>query len=185
MAVSSTAVPRVPLSLRLPVQVVESVDAYACEQRISKTDAFLHFVTKGMESENPPDTNEQLERIQAQLQQIKALVATEKGGGLDGEACLVRRAVAKAAEDFPAIERAYLFGSFARGEHDEKSDVDVRIELADDAPFNLHDLSQFAKRIERATGRNVDVVSAKRLRNERLAAAIEREKVLVYECPQR
>ena len=50
MAVSSTAVPRVPLSLRLPVQVVESVDAYACEQRISKTDAFLHFVTKGMKS---------------------------------------------------------------------------------------------------------------------------------------
>ena len=67
MAVSDTAMPRVPLSLRLPVQVVESVGAYACEQRISKTDAFLYFVTKGMESENPPDTNEQLERIQAQL----------------------------------------------------------------------------------------------------------------------
>ena len=97
---------------------------------------------------------------------------------------MVRRAVAKAAEDFPAIERAYLVGSFVRGEHDEKSDVDVRIEFADDVPFNLHDLSQFARRIERATGRNVDVVSAKHLKNERLADAIERDKVLAYECPQ-
>ena len=52
-------------------------------------------------------------------------------------------------------------------------------------PFNLHDLFQFAKRIERMTGRKVDVVSTKDLKNESLAAAIEREKVLVYERAQR
>ena len=97
----------------------------------------------------------------------------------------MRNAIAKAAESFPAIERAYLFGSFARGEHDEESDVDVRIERDESMPFNLHDLFQFAKRIERMTGRKVDVVSTKDLKNESLAAAIEREKVLVYERAQR
>ena len=70
-------------------------------------------------------------------------------------------------------------------EHDEESDVDVRIERDESMPFNLHDLFQFAKRIERMTGRKVDVVSTKDLKNESLAAAIEREKVLVYERAQR
>ena len=44
MAVSDTAMPRVPLSLRLPAHVVESVNDYARASNISKTDAFLHFV---------------------------------------------------------------------------------------------------------------------------------------------
>ena len=37
------------------------------------------------------------------------------------------------------------------------------------------------KRIEQQTGREVDVVSADVIKNANLAAAIEREKVLVYE----
>ena len=44
---NSSAPKRVPLSLRLPVQVVESVDRYASENRMSKTDAFLHFFAGG------------------------------------------------------------------------------------------------------------------------------------------
>ena len=185
MAVSDTAMPRVPLSLRLPAHVVESVNDYARASNISKTDAFLHFVLKGMESEKSSGAHDQLDQIQSQLRQIEALVAAGKEGTLDSEALLVRNAIAKAAESFPAIERAYLFGSFARGEHDEESDVDVRIERDESMPFNLHDLFQFAKRIERMTGRKVDVVSTKDLKNESLAAAIEREKVLVYERAQR
>ncbi|MEG0375754.1 MAG: nucleotidyltransferase domain-containing protein, partial [Raoultibacter sp.] len=89
--------------------------------------------------------------------------------------------VAHVASEFPAIERAYLFGSVARGEFDDASDVDVRIELDSSMPFNLHDLGQFGKRIERIVGRSVDVISAREIKNEALAAAIAREKVLVYE----
>ena len=48
---NSSAPKRVPLSLRLPVQVVESVDRYASENRMSKTDAFLHFLRRGMDAE--------------------------------------------------------------------------------------------------------------------------------------
>ncbi|WP_165170841.1 nucleotidyltransferase family protein [Adlercreutzia sp. ZJ242] len=93
----------------------------------------------------------------------------------------VREAVAQAAAAFPAIRKAYLFGSFARGTFNDESDVDVRIEYDADGSFSLRELAQFQKRIEQATGREVDVVSAKRLKNRNLEAAIEREKVLVYE----
>ena len=105
----------------------------------------------------------------------------EKRGDRYEEAAFVREAVAQAASEFPAIERAYLFGSFARGTFGSDSDVDVRIEYDHGMSFNLHDVSQFGKRIEQATGREVDVVSADRIKKEGLAAAIERDKELVYE----
>lgn len=105
--------------------------------------------------------------------------AVEKPLASSGEC--VREAIAQAAAAFPAIRKAYLFGSFARGTFGDESDVDVRIEYDADGSFSLRELAQFQKRIEQATGREVDVVSARRLKNESLEAAIEREKVLVYE----
>ena len=74
-----------------------------------------------------------------------------------------------------------MFGSFARGDFAAESDVDVRLEYDGVAPFTLFEVSQFQKHLERACGRAVDVVTAKQIKNPNLAAAIEREKVLVYE----
>lgn len=97
------------------------------------------------------------------------------------EAEHVRVAVRCAARRYPAIERAYLFGSFARGAFGDDSDIDVRVELDRSVSFNLRDLSRFAKEVERGTGRECNVVSARVIKNLALAEAIEREKVLVYE----
>ncbi|MDO4289924.1 MAG: nucleotidyltransferase domain-containing protein [Eggerthellaceae bacterium] len=99
----------------------------------------------------------------------------------EAERASVYAAVAEAAQAFSAIERAYVFGSFARNSFNDESDVDVRIEYDHDGTFTLRELAQLQKRIERTVGRSVDVVSARTLKNESLAAAIEREKVLVYE----
>ena len=70
---------------------------------------------------------------------------------------------------------------FARKQFGPQSDIDVHIEVDRSNGFNLHDLTHFMKRIEQRTGREVDVVSADVIKNANLAAAIEREKVLVYE----
>ena len=59
--------------------------------------------------------------------------------------------------------------------------MDVRLEYDGAAPFTLFEVSQLQKHLERACGRAVDVVTAKQIKNPNLAAAIEREKVLVYE----
>ena len=93
----------------------------------------------------------------------------------------VRDAIAQSAERFPAIKKAYLFGSFAREDFDEESDIDIRIERDGGARFTLRELAHFADSIERATGRSVDVVSSRTISDPGLAAAIERDKELVYE----
>lgn len=82
---------------------------------------------------------------------------------------------------FPAIKKAYLFGSFARGTFTDNSDIDIRVKLDRSIPFNLRDLAQYSKRIERVCGREVDVVSSKKIKNKQLEAAINQDKELVYE----
>lgn len=89
-------------------------------------------------------------------------------------------AVNTAAREYPAIERVYLFGAIARGAYDDKSPVDVRIELRPFASFGLHDLMEFGGIVEDATSRHANVISAAVVKNQELAAAIEREKLLVY-----
>ena len=89
-------------------------------------------------------------------------------------------AVVAAAKEYPAIERVYLFGAIARGAYDDKSPVDARIELRPFASFGLHDLMEFGGIVEEATSRHANVISAAVVKNQELAASIEREKVLVY-----
>lgn len=54
------------------------------------------------------------------------------------------------------ITEAYLFGSFARNEADEESDVDICIECGDS--FTLFSLGGLGIALEAALGRSVDVV---------------------------
>ena len=90
-------------------------------------------------------------------------------------------AIRSVARLFPAIEKAYLFGSFARNMQTPDSDIDIRIVLDKGYSFSLRDLAHFSKRLGQMTGREIDVVSAKEIKNPNLAAAIEKDKELVYE----
>ena len=194
-----TAEPRVSVSFRLPRSVVDAIDAHAALNRISRTEAYLHFLEAGLEHEGPrtephADPSAQLDSISARLDRIIALLGEQRTDTqapvaspaadlthLPDARASALSAIAHAAERFEAIERAYLFGSLARGDYDSRSDVDIRVELADDRHFGLRELDQFASLVEKATGRPVDVVSARNLKNKALAEAIERDKVLAYE----
>ena len=58
------------------------------------------------------------------------------------------------------IKRAYLFGSYARGEADEKSDVDLRIEKgANDKLKSLIQVSSFRCKLEDVLKKNVDLIT--------------------------
>lgn len=190
---------RVALSLRLPKRVVDEVVGYATEHGVSKTDAFLHFVQRGIEQEAQGEAVT-LDSLASQIDRVLSLLQAQgahAGHQASSEDCsrcaesvevhraqefaTARRAVADVAADYQAVDKAYLFGSFARGDFSEASDIDVRLVLDRSHPFTLGDLSRFSKRVEQATGREVDVVTATHLKNEALAAAIDREKVLVYE----
>ena len=79
------------------------------------------------------------------------------------------------------VLKAYLFGSYARDEADEESDVDVLVELdyanggADFGNY-LTMMEELATRI----GKKVDLVSANGL-SKYIAPYIHKDKVLVYE----
>ena len=63
--------------------------------------------------------------------------------------------VGRIAAAYP-IKKAYLFGSCARGDADESSDIDVCIEP--ERGFTLFMLAGFGEELERALDRRVDVV---------------------------
>ena len=66
----------------------------------------------------------------------------------------------------------YIFGSYARNEASEESDVDVFIEYADKdgKPFNIFDLSRIQLIIEDALDKPVDVLTRDSLENIKLPA---------------
>ena len=77
------------------------------------------------------------------------------------------------------VTKAYLFGSMARGEADEASDVDVLVE-APKKGFSLLDLAGLIDDLTEACGRKVDVVPSDCV-SKYIRPYVEHEKVLFYE----
>jgi predicted nucleotidyltransferase len=74
------------------------------------------------------------------------------------------------------VSRAALFGSFARREMKESSDIDILVDLADD--MSLLDLVALKLDLEEAVGREVDLVEYSTI-HPLLRDQILREQVLV------
>ncbi|MFP3090027.1 nucleotidyltransferase domain-containing protein [Treponema sp. TIM-1] len=75
------------------------------------------------------------------------------------------------------VEKAYLFGSYARGEANQNSDVDICIIKG--KMRTLVDLSGFYLDLEEALGIKVDVVTTDSISGE-FKHAIEKEFVEIY-----
>lgn len=80
-------------------------------------------------------------------------------------------------EDNEFVNKVYLFGSYARGEATENSDIDFMIVLSRPVGlefFGLYDL------LQDKFGKLVDVISEKEA-YKIMPKSIERDKVLIYE----
>ena len=75
------------------------------------------------------------------------------------------------------IKSLRLFGSIARGEAHDDSDVDVFVETETPNPFLLMDAKDF---LERLVGRSVDIIRNHKNLNPRLRTRIERDGVAVF-----
>lgn len=86
------------------------------------------------------------------------------------------------------IPAVYLFGSYARGQANENSDVDVLIEREGSAIKSLFDLGAFYNELNESLGKSIDVVTtdsidqpdAKR-RTPWFLEDIQKERVIIYE----
>lgn len=80
-------------------------------------------------------------------------------------------------KDQPVL-KAYLFGSYARGEQTVASDFDLLVELED--RVGLYRFTAIQLGLEELLGKKVDLVSSKSL-SPRLRPYIEKDKKLIYE----
>lgn len=87
----------------------------------------------------------------------------------------VRKCFAK----FP-IDKAWLFGSYSRGEENESSDIDFLVEYSKDDNVSLLTTAKLYRSLKDMLGKDIDVVEEGYL----LPFAVEsanRDKVLIYE----
>ena len=78
------------------------------------------------------------------------------------------------------VVKAWLFGSFARGEETPQSDIDILVQYDSAARISLLTISHMMGELERSTGRRVDLIEDGCL----LPFAVEsanRDKQLIYE----
>ncbi len=166
---------KLPVTIRLPHREAEIVFDFARTSGITKTDAFLHFLRLGIEHHDGSEAR--LAGMERMLEEVLRRLPGEEVSRADS----VPSAIAEESSNFPAIKRAILFGSFARGDQTPESDVDIRLEVDRKDKFSLYDLARFQKAVGRKVGREVDVITADHIKNENLARAIEREGMVVYE----
>lgn len=76
------------------------------------------------------------------------------------------------------VLRSAVFGSVARGEADEQSDVDILVDLPDDK--SLFDLVDLQEKLEVALGKKVDLGTYRSIK-PLLKDRILREQVQIYE----
>jgi hypothetical protein len=78
------------------------------------------------------------------------------------------------------VLKAWLFGSYARGEETPESDVDILVQYDNNAKISLLTISHMMGELEKSTGKRVDLIEDGCL----LPFAIEsanRDKKLIYE----
>ncbi|KSV58991.1 nucleotidyltransferase family protein [Acetivibrio ethanolgignens] len=76
------------------------------------------------------------------------------------------------------VKRLYLFGSYAKGTADEKSDIDLLVEKG--KPMSLLKLSGMRQMVEEALNISVDLVTTTGIEEE-FQREIEGTEILLYE----
>jgi predicted nucleotidyltransferase len=77
------------------------------------------------------------------------------------------------------IQRAWLFGSYARGDESPLSDVDILVQF-DEGGVSLLKHAAMICELEKILDRSVDIVPEKMLR-PRVRESVDQDKKLIYE----
>lgn len=78
------------------------------------------------------------------------------------------------------VEKVWIFGSFARLEHDDESDIDLLIEFKKPLEIDLFDYAEIKLQLEKLVGRSVDLVEMGQ-ELDAIREGIEIDKKLIYE----
>ena len=78
------------------------------------------------------------------------------------------------------IQKAWIFGSYARGEQKSDSDLDILVDFDPDCNLNLFSLARIILDLETLSGLRVDLVDHARIYKD-ISHFIENDKILIYE----
>lgn len=78
------------------------------------------------------------------------------------------------------IERAWIFGSYARSEEDKKSDIDILVHFSNENKMTLLKYIHIVNDLQKLTGRKIDLVEDGQLKQFAVNSA-EHDKILIYE----
>jgi hypothetical protein len=92
------------------------------------------------------------------------------------------KAIVDYFQDKPVL-KAYLFGSYARGEADRKSDIDILVELDYTQKIGITFFGMEAE-LEKLVGKRVDLLTSEGL-SPYVKPYIETDKILIYEREHR
>ena len=78
------------------------------------------------------------------------------------------------------IEKAWLFGSYARSEENRNSDLDILVNFIPGIKLTLFKYAHILNDLQTLTGKKVDLVEAGQLKQFAVESA-EKDKILIYE----
>ena len=96
---------------------------------------------------------------------------------------LSREKIIEIIRDFLAkdgrVSKAWIFGSFARGDYNINSDIDLMVHYSDRATGTLMDYADISFYLEKLISRKVDLVEAGYVK-EFAMRSVENDKILIY-----
>jgi len=78
------------------------------------------------------------------------------------------------------IEKAWIFGSYARSEENKKSDIDILVNFSPESKVTLFKYIHIVNDLQALTGKKVDLVEDGQLKQFAKSSA-ENDKILIYE----
>ena len=78
------------------------------------------------------------------------------------------------------IEKAWIFGSYARGEETKKSDLDILVRFNENATISLFDYVRIMDKMEKLLHKKIDLVSEGGVMPF-AKEVIDNDKILIYE----
>lgn len=78
------------------------------------------------------------------------------------------------------IEKAWIFGSYARSEANRRSDIDILVNFSSDSKVTLMKYVHIINDLQKLTGKRVDLVEEGQLKPFAVSSA-ETDKILIYE----
>ncbi|MBD5170729.1 MAG: nucleotidyltransferase [Bacteroidales bacterium] len=78
------------------------------------------------------------------------------------------------------VLRAWLFGSYSRGEETEESDIDILVDYDKSQRLSLLKICGMMTDLEDLLGKKVDLVENGRLKDFAVAS-VDKDKILIYE----